>query len=681
MGFLLLVPVVSGAITVSSVTQSNSYNVSQDAGYVNITFALAVDVAQSNTVKITFDTYKTIQGTPSATLIDAGGSGFTYTAIHSGTTANTDLTYTVTSSNGDGLLAANGPYYLNITGGSDIVNPQLASNTVTYTVETPTEVESGTRDITITPVVTSIDPANRGAGSTTTAYTITGDGFRDGGVAAGGVTIGGQASTGVTYNSLTSITATGVDISGLAVNSYNVVVTNDGAAGTGTNIFTINAAPTVTSAATDKAGTNITITFSTAMADPTNKHGQFFYQIDGGGDQAFSAASLNTGDATRINLTTAGTAIAGGNGVTVRYAAGTVTAADTGVLASFAGQAVTNNMAVTPVAGFTGVPVTGTSLLTVTFTDTSTNTPTSWLWNFGDGTTSTLQNPTHTYAQGTYTVALTATNAAGSDTETKNDYISVTAPYVPTPSDSESYASSSSSGGPVAGTNTPTPNGGLVTLTFDQGLSSTNPVGVYDLQIVPNQNIGGFQMIAQPVSLGEALQVQGIPVAGYLQIQTVGLNPSAIDHATITFEVTGTWLTGQGIDPAAVTLMRFTDNQWVELPTQFSHQSGNTYYFSATTPGFSYFAITAKPVVASAVTTGPVATDNESATNVQTFGELAVEEAADQQSSALSVATLESPTQVPPVETAPKESSSLLAPITGICAVIIAGVSVARRKR
>ena len=87
---------------------------------------------------------------------------------------------------------------------------------------------------------------------------------------------------------------------------------------------------------------------------------------------------------------------------------------------------VGNTAMATPVASFTGTPLSGAQPLTVVFTDTSTNTPASWAWTFGDGGTSTLQNPTHTYlTPGTYTVALTATNASGSNTFTATGYVTV----------------------------------------------------------------------------------------------------------------------------------------------------------------------------------------------------------------------------------------------------------------
>ncbi len=83
----------------------------------------------------------------------------------------------------------------------------------------------------------------------------------------------------------------------------------------------------------------------------------------------------------------------------------------------------------TPVADFSGSPISGDAPLTVSFTDLSANNPDSWSWDFGDGGTSTAQNPSYTYnTAGTYTVTLTASNCAGSDVVTKVDYITVSEP-------------------------------------------------------------------------------------------------------------------------------------------------------------------------------------------------------------------------------------------------------------
>ena len=82
-----------------------------------------------------------------------------------------------------------------------------------------------------------------------------------------------------------------------------------------------------------------------------------------------------------------------------------------------------------PIAAFSGTPLTGYPPLSVGFSDSSLNEPTSWLWDFGDGYTSTLQNPGHLFNNsGSYNVALKVTNAAGSDWENKTSYVTVN-PY------------------------------------------------------------------------------------------------------------------------------------------------------------------------------------------------------------------------------------------------------------
>ncbi len=171
------------------------------------------------------------------------------------------------------------------------------------------------------------------------------------------------------------------------------------------------------------------------------------------------------------------------------------------------------------------------------------------------------------------------------------------APTSPPASDSSDSGSSTGSSGSSGSTvaSAPASNvAGSVSLSFNQQPTGTTQVGVSQVQISTGTQTDAFATIAQPVSLGDAMQVQGQPVAGYLQISPVGVPRSQITSGTITFVVSGTWLTTNNIAPANVELMRYSDNQWNALPTTFVSQSGNNYYFSAVTPGFSYFAITVK---------------------------------------------------------------------------------------
>ena len=122
--------------------------------------------------------------------------------------------------------------------------------------------------------------------------------------------------------------------------------------------------PTFTSAATNLDGSVITITFNKFMNNPTGKHSEFSYKVNGGADQPFSAAGYS--GANQIALTIAGTAIVPGDIITVSYTAGTVTAQDTGVLASFTDQAVTNNKSTPPTFTSAATNLDG-SVITITF--------------------------------------------------------------------------------------------------------------------------------------------------------------------------------------------------------------------------------------------------------------------------------------------------------------------------
>ncbi len=83
---------------------------------------------------------------------------------------------------------------------------------------------------------------------------------------------------------------------------------------------------------------------------------------------------------------------------------------------------------VSPTAGFSGTPLTGTAPLTVSFTDASSGTISGRWWSFGDGGSSSETDPSHGYTQtGVYTVSLTVSGACGSDVLTRTSYITVSA--------------------------------------------------------------------------------------------------------------------------------------------------------------------------------------------------------------------------------------------------------------
>ncbi|MFC5471841.1 SwmB domain-containing protein [Cohnella suwonensis] len=122
-------------------------------------------------------------------------------------------------------------------------------------------------------------------------------------------------------------------------------------------------APSFVSATTNAAGTIVTVTFNKAMADPTGKHGQFTVEVNSVTNAVYAAA-LNS-EITKIDLTLA-TPVTIGQTVTVAYTAGTVNAADTMALASFAAQPVTNAVPAAPAFVSAMTNPAGT-IVTVTF--------------------------------------------------------------------------------------------------------------------------------------------------------------------------------------------------------------------------------------------------------------------------------------------------------------------------
>ncbi|MGR3219662.1 MAG: PKD domain-containing protein, partial [Candidatus Anammoxibacter sp.] len=103
-----------------------------------------------------------------------------------------------------------------------------------------------------------------------------------------------------------------------------------------------------------------------------------------------------------------------------------------GGLESFNVTFIERAITLSPIAAFTGSPVSGGAPLDVQFTDGSQpslgSSITAWNWDFGDnGATSSEQNPAHTYnLPGTFTVSLEVTDTnAGTDKEVKADFIVV----------------------------------------------------------------------------------------------------------------------------------------------------------------------------------------------------------------------------------------------------------------
>lgn len=181
-----------------------------------------------------------------------------------------------------------------------------------------------------------------------------------------------------------------------------------------------------------------------------------------------------------------------------------------------------------------------------------------------------------------------------------NSHICVKAYTTPLPDEADSGGDSGSSG--VGGSTEVTVSGIAAgqpaTFSFNQNPGLTAPVALDTVQITFSRSPGTADVVGLPVNNGGS--PPGQTVIGYFQIEPVGINPDTVSQGVISFSVNGPWLASHDLTPAQVVLMRNHDSQWVSLPTTLTRQSGDTYYYEATTPGFSYFAIVAGTSTAAA---------------------------------------------------------------------------------
>ena len=146
-----------------------------------------------------------------------------------------------------------------------------------------------------------------------------------------------------------------------------------------------------------------------------------------------------------------------------------------------------------------------------------------------------------------------------------------------------------------------TPAGTTITYAFDK-TSSSDPYTINAVSFVPDNDVAESRCTVRQESPLPDFQLHGGP-ALYKAIEIAWINPSAIHDATVGFSVTKAWLDENHVDPSNVVLMRQHDFNWAGLPTTFDRQDGDRYYYTATTPGFSFFAVTDKTTADAATVT------------------------------------------------------------------------------
>jgi len=194
---------------------------------------------------------------------------------------------------------------------------------------------------------------------------------------------------------------------------------------------------------------------------------------------------------------------------------------------------------------------------------------------------------------GTYTVSLEGVDASGTPvTQTGTSFIVTMTRPDPAPILDDNFNSGTSTA--PQSVILPGAHAGAVAVFAFSPASPSAPASIASITITPSREIGQTQCLVQPANPASAFQLTDRAVAGYELITLNWVNPDAIDHTDIAFSVSRSWLDTHAVLPDQIVMMRYTGNQWVELPTRLDQSLADRNQYVATTPGFSYFAITVK---------------------------------------------------------------------------------------
>ncbi|MDQ1252357.1 MAG: hypothetical protein QG646_1478 [Euryarchaeota archaeon] len=265
-----------------------------------------------------------------------------------------------------------------------------------------------------------------------------------------------------------------------------------------------------------------------------------------------------------------------------------------------------------PVANFNANPTSGNAPLSVQFTDLSQNAVSrSWDLN-NDGTAESGEaSPVYTYNDpGTYTAKLIVSNSNG--TANKSAIINVLDGNSGGSSSggSSSGGSSSSSGGSGGGGagGSPELQSNVETKELSQTFVASgssvrfdfprNATSVLYITFNSRKTAGKTTTIVEMLK-GKSTLVSQLPSAEVYKSLNIWVGNSGfatsgnIENSVICFKVAKSWMREKNVNQSSITLQRYSDNKWNSLPISLLGEDSSYFYFTAQTPGFSPFAITA----------------------------------------------------------------------------------------
>ncbi|WP_440947811.1 NosD domain-containing protein [Methanosarcina sp. T3] len=257
-----------------------------------------------------------------------------------------------------------------------------------------------------------------------------------------------------------------------------------------------------------------------------------------------------------------------------------------------------------PVADFSANVTSGYAPLSILLTDLSQN-ATETGWDFNDDGQIEVSSPTIVYvytSPGTYTVNLIASNENGTVSKTLEIKV-----LKESSSGGSSHSSGSSSGGGGGGSPEPAKNVEVKELSqvfitngkevrFD---FTKNATCVAYVSFDAKKTLGKTTTIVEQLKNKSAL-VSELPSDEVYKSFNVWVgngeiaSSENIENPAIGFKVEKSWLQDKMIDQTSITLNRYNDTKWEQLPASLSGEDDRYLYFTAETTGFSSFAITGK---------------------------------------------------------------------------------------
>ncbi len=162
-----------------------------------------------------------------------------------------------------------------------------------------------------------------------------------------------------------------------------------------------------------------------------------------------------------------------------------------------------------------------------------------------------------------------------------------------------SSSSSSSSGGGAVGDSTSVsqawdslPPGVLVSKSISNSYISVTKIAFALLQAASNAQLTISYVASQPSGTTTPTD----KTYQYFQITKTNIPDVSLNSADIQFKVPKSWITTNNISEDSIALIRWNNGAWNKLETNKVTVSSLEITYLATTPGFSYFAITGKNI-------------------------------------------------------------------------------------